>query len=62
MFFMKIDDYYTLEEIKKSGLTEKQITNINYHVFQKNGNIYFFEKKEKKYQLYSKTNKESFFF
>lgn len=58
---MKIDNYYTLEEINKNGLTEKQVNNVDYHVFQRNGKVFFFEKHEENYRLYLEINKESFF-
>ncbi|MCD4774156.1 MAG: hypothetical protein K8R41_12325 [Bacteroidales bacterium] len=59
---MKIDNYYTLKEIKDSGLIEREVNNVDYQVFQRNGKVFFFEKKDKeKYRLYSKINKESFF-
>lgn len=59
---MKIDNYYTLKEIKDSGLIEREVNNVDYQVFQRNGKVFFFEKEDKeKYRLYSKINKESFF-
>ncbi len=59
---MEIDKYYTLKEIKDSGLVEREVNNVDYQVFQRNGKVFFFEKKDKeKFRFYSEINKGSFF-
>lgn len=60
---MKVNDSYTLKEIKDEGLTEYNVANIKAKVFLNGSKVYFFELVDDQpvYRLYSVINKRSFF-
>jgi hypothetical protein len=59
---MKINEEYSLTEIKSSGLIEKSVKDLDAKVFTANNKVYFFENVGNKiYRLYTVINKRSFF-
>lgn len=59
---MKINEVYTISEITKQGLVEKQIKEIPAKVFSNGTQVYFFEPvSTQTMRLYSIINKRSFF-
>ncbi|MFZ4463011.1 MAG: hypothetical protein ACOYN5_04150 [Bacteroidales bacterium] len=59
---MKINEIYTVAEIRELGLVEKQIKEIQAKVFLNGTKVYFFEPvSTQSMRLYSIINKRSFF-
>lgn len=59
---MRINEVYTLNEIREQGLTEKTVKDIQAKVFLNGSKVYFFEPvNPQTLRLYSIINKRSFF-
>lgn len=59
---MKVNDYYTLDEISSIGLEEKEIRDLHTTIFTKGNKVYFFELLgEKQFRLHSIISEKSFF-
>ncbi len=59
---MKINEQYSLTEIKSNGLIEKSVKDLDAKVFTADNKVYFFENVGNKiYRLYTVINKRSFF-
>ena len=61
---MKIDEQYSLKEIKSNGLIEKQIKDLDVKIFtsDQENKVYFFENIGNSiFRLYTVINKRSFF-
>ncbi len=59
---MKVNQYYSIQQIEVSGLTEKKVKDVNASIFTKDSKVYFFEPAgEKQMRLYSIINERSFF-
>jgi hypothetical protein len=60
---MKINEAYTLQEIKDQGLVEYPAKDIKAKVYLNGTKVYFFEliDSQTNYRLYSVINKRSFF-
>ena len=59
---MKINEQYSLTEIKSNGLIEKNVKDLDAKVFTADNKVYFFENVGNKiYRLYTVINKRSFF-
>ncbi|MDP3463802.1 MAG: hypothetical protein Q8S18_13500 [Bacteroidales bacterium] len=59
---MKINEVYTMQEIREFGLTEKSVKDIHAKVFLNGTKVYFFEPiTTQSLRLYSIINKRSFF-
>jgi len=59
---MRINEIYTLNEIREYGLTEKSVKDIQAKVFLNGSKVYFFEPvNTQTLRLYSIINKRSFF-
>lgn len=59
---MKVNGQYSLNEIKSTGLVEKNIKELDAKVFTMDNKVYFFENVgDKLYRLYTVINKRSFF-
>ena len=59
---MKLNEQYSLNEIKSNGLVEKSIKDLDAKVFTMENKVYFFENVgDKLYRLYTVINKRSFF-
>ena len=59
---MKINEQYSLTEIKSNGLIEKNVKDLDAKIFTADNKVYFFENVGNKiYRLYSVINKRSFF-
>ena len=59
---MKLNEQYSLNEIKSTGLIEKSVKDLDAKVFTMDNKVYFFENVGNKlYRLYTVINKRSFF-
>ena len=59
---MKINQEYSLNQIKSNGLVEKSIKDIDSKIFTNDNKVYFFENVGNKFfRLYSVISKRSFF-
>lgn len=61
---MKIDEQYSLNEIKSNGLIEKDVKDLDVKIFtsDKENKVYFFENIGNSiFRLYTVINKRSFF-
>lgn len=59
---MKVNQYYSIQQIETNGLIEKNVKDVNATIFTKDSKVYFFEPLGKeKYRLYSVINERSFF-
>lgn len=59
---MKINEEYSLNEIKSNGLIERNVKDIEAKVFTADNKVYLFENVGNKiYRLYTVINKRSFF-
>jgi hypothetical protein len=59
---MKINQQYSLNQIKSIGLIEKNVKDLDAKIFTMDNKVYFFESVDNKlYRLYSVINKRSFF-
>ena len=59
---MKLNESYSLNEITSSGMTEKEVKELETRIFTKGNKVYFFENLNDRYlRLYSVINKRSFF-
>jgi len=59
---MKMNESYSLNQITSSGMTEKEVKDLEARIFTKGNKVYFFEKLNNHYlRLYSVINKRSFF-
>jgi len=59
---MKINEQYSLNQIKSNGLVEKSVKDLDAKIFTTNSKVYFFENAgDKFYRLYSVISKRSFF-
>ena len=59
---MELNEKYSMQEIKSSGLVEKSIKDLNARIFTMDNKVYFFENVNNRlFRLYSVINKRSFF-
>ncbi len=59
---MKVNEVYSIDEIREQGLVEKQIKEIQAKIFLNGTKVYFFEPiSTQSMRLYSIINKRSFF-
>lgn len=59
---MKINQQYSLNEIKSTGLVEKSVKDVDAKIFTLDNKVYFFESVGNKlFRLYTVINKRSFF-
>lgn len=61
---MKINEQYSLSEIRSNGLVEKEVKELNVKIFtsETDNQVYFFENKGNSfYRLYTVISKRSFF-
>jgi hypothetical protein len=59
---MKINEQYSLNQIKSNGLIEKSVKDLDAKIFTMNNKVYFFEGVGNKlFRLYTVINKRSFF-
>ena len=61
---MKINEQYSLSEIKSNGLVEKEVKELNVKIFtsETDNQVYFFENiGNSLYRLYTVISKRSFF-
>lgn len=59
---MKINEQYSLNQIKSTGLIEKSVKDLDAKIFTLDNKVYFFESVGNKlFRLYTVINKRSFF-
>lgn len=59
---LEIDSHYTDEEIKELGLKSLNGHNLDYLIFEKNNQVYFFERVKKNIlRLFCCTSRKSFY-
>lgn len=59
---MKINNYYSTDQIESNGLIEKAVKDVQFSIYVKDTKVYFFESIDKeKFRLYSIINERSFF-
>ena len=59
---MKINEQYSINHIKSTGLVEKSVKDVDAKIFTLDNKVYFFENVGNKlFRLYSVINKRSFF-
>ena len=60
---MEVNKSYTIEELRKSGLTEYPVKDVTAKIFLNGTKVYFFELVDNQpvYRLYSVINRRSFF-
>ena len=59
---LKIDQTFSIEELAKAGLKQRDIKELSARVFVKDDKVYFFDESvNKQYRLYSVIHKRSFF-
>jgi len=59
---MKINEQYSLNQIKSTGLIEKSVKDLDAKIFTLDNKVYFFENVGNKlFRLYTVINKRSFF-
>jgi hypothetical protein len=59
---MKLNEQYSLNQIKSNGLVEKSVKDVDAKIFTNENKVYFFENVENKFfRLYSVISKRSFF-
>jgi len=59
---LEINKTFSIEELAKAGLKQRDVKELSAKVFVKEDKVYFFDESENKhYRLYSVINKRSFF-
>ncbi len=59
---MKINNYYSTDQIVSNGLIEKAVKDVQSSIYVKDNKVYFFESIDKeRLRLYSIINERSFF-
>ncbi len=59
---IQIDKTFSLEELARQGLKQRDVKELSAKIFIKDDKVYFFDQTDKKqYRLYSIIHKRSFF-
>ena len=59
---VKINEKYSLNQIKSNGLIEKEVKEVDAKIFTRNNKVYFFENvDDRSFRLYTVISKRSFF-